>query len=45
LVHGDVRRTLLNGRANNEISHAFAMYVEQQLDITKCPSDAEAVKK
>ncbi len=45
LVHGDVRRMLLNGRANNEASRAFAVYVGQQLDITKFSSDAEAVKK
>ncbi|WP_425917423.1 acyl-CoA dehydrogenase C-terminal domain-containing protein [Acinetobacter sp. TSRC1-2] len=45
LVHGDVRRMLLNGRANNEASRAFAVYVGQQLDITKFSTDAEAVKK
>ncbi|OAL79239.1 acyl-CoA dehydrogenase [Acinetobacter sp. SFB] len=45
LVHGDVRRMLLNARANNEASRAFAVYVGQQLDITKFSSDAEAVKK
>lgn len=45
LVHGDVRRMLLNGRANNEASRAFAVYVGQQLDITKFSNDAEAVKK
>lgn len=45
LVHGDVRRMLLNVRANNEASRAFAVYVGQQLDITKYSTDAEAVKK
>lgn len=45
LVHGDVRRMLLNVRANNEASRAFAVYVGQQLDITKFSTDAEAVKK
>ncbi|WP_180160878.1 acyl-CoA dehydrogenase C-terminal domain-containing protein [Acinetobacter sp. YH01004] len=45
LVHGDVRRMLLNARANNEASRAFAVYVGQQLDITKFSTDAEVVKK
>lgn len=45
LVHGDVRRMLLNVRANNEASRAFAVYVGQQLDITKYSTDEEAVKK
>lgn len=45
LVHGDVRRMLLNVRANNEASRAFAVYVGQQLDITKFSTDAEAVRK
>ena len=36
---------LLNVRANNEASRAFAVYVGQQLDITKFSTDAEAVKK
>lgn len=45
LVHGDVRRMLLNVRANNEASRAFAVYVGQQLDITKFSNDADAVKK
>ncbi|KGT46409.1 acyl-CoA dehydrogenase C-terminal domain-containing protein [Acinetobacter sp. HR7] len=45
LVHGDVRRMLLNARANNEASRAFAVYVGQQLDITKYSTDAEAVRK
>ncbi|WP_347452680.1 acyl-CoA dehydrogenase C-terminal domain-containing protein [Acinetobacter thermotolerans] len=45
LVHGDVRRMLLNARANNEASRAFAVYVGQQLDITKYSTDTEAVRK
>lgn len=45
LVHGDVRRMLLNARANNEASRAFAVYVGQQLDITKFVNDPELVKK
>ncbi|QIO09081.1 acyl-CoA dehydrogenase C-terminal domain-containing protein [Acinetobacter lanii] len=45
LVHADVRRMLLNVRANNEASRAFAVYVGQQLDITKFSTDAEAVEK
>ena len=45
LVHGDVRRMLLNVRANNEASRAFAVYVGQQLDITKYSHDPEAIRK
>ncbi|OUY08095.1 acyl-CoA dehydrogenase C-terminal domain-containing protein [Acinetobacter populi] len=45
LVHADVRRMLLNVRTNNEASRAFAVYVGQQLDITKFSTNAEAVKK
>lgn len=45
LVHGDVRRMLLNVRANNEATRAFAVYVGQQLDITKFSTDPEAVRK
>ncbi|WOE33318.1 MULTISPECIES: acyl-CoA dehydrogenase C-terminal domain-containing protein [unclassified Acinetobacter] len=45
LVHADVRRMLLNVRANNEASRAFAVYVGQQLDITKYATDAELVRK
>lgn len=44
LVHADVRRMLLNTRVNNEASRAFAVYVAQQLDITKFSNDPEAVK-
>ena len=45
LVHGDVRRMLLNARANNEASRAFAVFVGQQLNITKLSTDTEAVAK
>lgn len=45
LVHGDVRRMLLNIRANNEASRAFAVYVGQQLDLTKYNDDATSLKK
>ena len=34
-----------NVRANNEASRAFAVYVWQQLDITKYSTDPEAVRK
>ena len=44
LVHGDVRRMLLNARANNEASRAFAVYVAQQLDITKFSTDPAAIQ-
>lgn len=45
LVHPDVRRMLLNVRATNEASRAFAVYVGQQLDITKFSEDLASVKK
>ncbi|MDQ8953121.1 acyl-CoA dehydrogenase C-terminal domain-containing protein [Acinetobacter rudis] len=45
LVHGDVRRMLLNIKANNEASRAFAVYVGQQLDITKFSNDEEQIRK
>jgi len=35
---------LLNVRANNEASRAFAVYVGQQLDITKFSTDSEAIE-
>jgi hypothetical protein len=44
LVHADVRRMLLNSRVNNEASRAFAVYVAQQLDITKFSDNPEAIK-
>ncbi|AXI02039.1 acyl-CoA dehydrogenase C-terminal domain-containing protein [Aquirhabdus parva] len=44
LVHPDVRRMLLKTKAHNEAARAFAMYVAQQLDMTKY-SDAETKAK
>lgn len=44
LVHPDVRRMLLNVRANNEATRAFAVYVGQQLDITKFSDDEAAIE-
>lgn len=45
LVHPDVRRMLLNVRATNEASRAFAVYVGQQLDMTKFCEDQDTVKQ
>lgn len=45
LVHGDVRRMLLNVRVNNEASRAFAVYVAQQLDITKFSTHSSAIQQ
>ena len=45
LVHGDVRRMLLNTRVNSEVSRALAVYVAQQLDITKFSDDATAISQ
>ena len=45
LVHPDVRRMLLNVRATNEAARAFAVYVGQQLDMTKFCEDQDTVKK
>ncbi|MFC6203882.1 MULTISPECIES: acyl-CoA dehydrogenase C-terminal domain-containing protein [Psychrobacter] len=42
--HADVRRMLLNAKANSEASRCFAMYVAQQLDIEKFSSDPEVAK-
>ena len=39
--HADVRRMLLNAKANSEASRCFAMYVAQQLDLEKFSADAE----
>ena len=44
LVHADVRRMLLNTRVNNEASRAFAVYVAQQLDITKFATNPEEIQ-
>lgn len=45
LVHPDVRRMLLNVRATNEAARAFAVYVGQQLDMTKFCEDQDTVKQ
>ncbi len=37
--HADVRRMLLNAKANSEASRCFAMYVAQQLDLEKFSAD------
>lgn len=42
--HADVRRMLLNAKANSEASRCFAMYVAKQLDTEKFSTDPEAVK-
>ncbi|WP_367111545.1 acyl-CoA dehydrogenase C-terminal domain-containing protein [uncultured Psychrobacter sp.] len=42
--HADVRRMLLNAKANSEASRCFAMYVAQQLDIEKFSTDPEAAQ-
>ncbi len=42
--HADVRRMLLNARANAEASRCFAMYVAKQLDEAKYSTDPEAAK-
>ena len=39
--HADVRRMLLNSRANAEASRCFAMYVAKQLDESKFSVDAD----
>lgn len=42
--HADVRRMLLNAKANAEASRCFAMYVAKQLDTEKFSTDADAAK-
>lgn len=42
--HADVRRMLLNTKANSEASRCFAMYVAKQLDTAKFSSDADSAK-
>lgn len=42
--HADVRRMLLNAKANAEASRCFAMYVAKQLDTEKFSADAEAAQ-
>jgi hypothetical protein len=39
--HPDVRRMLLNARVNNEAGRCFAMYVAQQLDLSKYGTDEQ----
>ena len=45
LVHGDIRRMLLNMRALNEGARALAVYVGAQLDLSKYSDDAEVRKQ
>ncbi|MFB6347953.1 acyl-CoA dehydrogenase C-terminal domain-containing protein [Moraxella sp. ZJ142] len=40
--HADVRRMLLNAKANSVAARTFAMYVAQNLDIAKFSDDADA---
>ena len=42
--HADVRRMLLNAKANAEASRCFAMYVAKQLDESKFSTDANAAQ-
>ncbi|MEC5210809.1 alkylation response protein AidB-like acyl-CoA dehydrogenase [Psychrobacter sp. PL15] len=42
--HADVRRMLLNAKANSEASRCFAMYVAKQLDAEKFSTDPEAAQ-
>ncbi|MCG3882811.1 acyl-CoA dehydrogenase C-terminal domain-containing protein [Psychrobacter sp. Ps3] len=42
--HADVRRMLLNAKANSEASRCFAMYVAQNLDKEKFSDDPEVAK-
>ena len=44
LVHPDVRRMLLKAKAHNEAARCFAMYVAQQLDMTKYSDDVTKAK-
>lgn len=45
IVHGDVRRMLMNMRAINEGGRALAAYVGMQLDTAKFSEDADVKKK
>ena len=45
IVHGDVRRMLMNMRAINEGGRALAAYVGLQLDAAKFSDDADVKKK
>ena len=42
--HADVRRMLLNAKANTEASRCFAMYVAKSLDEEKFSTDPEAAQ-
>lgn len=42
--HADVRRMLLNAKANSEASRCFAMYVAKQLDLEKFSTDADVAQ-
>ena len=42
--HADVRRMLLNAKANSEASRCFAMYVAQNLDAEKFSDDPEVAQ-
>ncbi|WP_182406359.1 acyl-CoA dehydrogenase C-terminal domain-containing protein [Psychrobacter sp. GP33] len=44
IYHADVRRMLLNAKANSEASRCFAMYVAKQLDTEKFSTDPEAAQ-
>ena len=45
IVHGDIRRMLLNMRALNEGGRALAAYVGMQLDIAKFSDDKDTAKR
>ena len=45
MVHGDVRRMLLNMKALNEAGRAFSTYVAQQLDIVRFSESEEEKQK
>ncbi len=45
LVHGDIRRMLLNMKALNEGGRAFSTYVAKQLDIAKFSQDEHEKEK
>ncbi|WP_201617144.1 acyl-CoA dehydrogenase C-terminal domain-containing protein [Psychrobacter urativorans] len=44
IYHADVRRMLLNAKANSEAARCFAMYVAKQLDTEKFSTDPEAAQ-
>ena len=44
IYHADVRRMLLNAKANSEASRCFAMYVAKQLDTEKFSTDPDAAQ-